>query len=95
MTDLCAANSLIADFPLRARFRPVGSAMWDSAPFIPAATETLKRKLNIAAERNPHLRRIVRSAPCAGVQVGGFHTVERDDSSIMLRIHVSPLCHYK
>ena len=60
------------------------TSMWDNASFIPVMTGELIRRLTAAAGRNPYVKRLLRSVPCSGVQVGGFRSMERDSTVIYL-----------
>ena len=64
------------------------TSMWDNAPFIPAMMADLKERLNFIAGRRSegasYVKRVLRSVPCTGVQVGKFRSMERDATMIFL-----------
>ena len=65
------------------------TSMWDNAPLIPAMTARLKRQLNVLAEGDSYVKRVLNSVPCLGVQVRGFRSMERDSTVIYLHFVVT------
>ena len=55
--------------------------MWDNAPLIPAMMTQVKGQVKHAAGeragRGSYVKRVLRSVPCIGVQVGRFRSMER------------------
>ena len=61
--------------------------MWDNAYFIPGMIRELKDEVDVvtaAGRRRYYWRSMSRSVSCIGVSVGGFCSMERDSSLILM-----------
>ena len=75
------------------------TAMWDNASLIPAMVKELKDQIDMATAAGGALRNrnrnyrywrsVSRSIPCIGVNVGGFRSIERNSTFILVDFVVS------